>query len=131
MGERHGNGKARLPNGDTYEGHYEFGKRNGQVRTGDLGSWYSLLNIVLVRVGLRTDRNHIIGVFQGVYKFKNGARYIGEYVKNKKHGQGTFIYPDGSRYEGNMHHHEDDSCSCCAGYFCHEIVDTKVYKGVH
>ncbi|XP_035306232.1 radial spoke head 1 homolog isoform X2 [Cricetulus griseus] len=37
----------------------------------------------------------------GVYKFKNGARYIGEYVKNKKHGQGTFIYPDGSRYEGD------------------------------
>ena len=41
-----------------------------------------------------------IHVFQGTYKFKNGARYIGEYVKNKKHGQGTFIYPDGSRYEG-------------------------------
>lgn len=39
-------------------------------------------------------------VFQGVYKFKNGARYIGEYVKNRKHGQGSFVYPDGSRYEG-------------------------------
>ncbi|XP_048202152.1 radial spoke head 1 homolog isoform X2 [Perognathus longimembris pacificus] len=37
----------------------------------------------------------------GTYIFKNGARYIGEYVKNKKHGQGTFIYPDGSRYEGD------------------------------
>uniref|UniRef100_A0A671E112 Radial spoke head 1 homolog n=1 Tax=Rhinolophus ferrumequinum TaxID=59479 RepID=A0A671E112_RHIFE len=44
--------------------------------------------------------NPITNVFQGIYKFKNGARYIGEYVKNKKHGQGTFIYPDGSRYEG-------------------------------
>ncbi|KAG8518593.1 Radial spoke head 1 [Galemys pyrenaicus] len=39
-------------------------------------------------------------VFQGVYKFKNGARYTGEYVMNKKHGHGTFVYPDGSRYEG-------------------------------
>jgi radial spoke head protein 1 len=38
---------------------------------------------------------------QGTYRFKNGARYIGEYVMNKKHGQGTFIYPDGSKYEGN------------------------------
>ncbi len=37
---------------------------------------------------------------QGLYKFKNGARYIGEYKYNKKHGQGTFIYPDGSKYEG-------------------------------
>ena len=27
---------------------------------------------------------------------------MGEYVKNKKHGQGTFIYPDGSKYEGEM-----------------------------
>jgi radial spoke head protein 1 len=33
-------------------------------------------------------------------RFKSGARYIGEYVKNKKHGQGVFIYPDGSKYEG-------------------------------
>lgn len=33
-------------------------------------------------------------------RFKNGARYMGEYMKNKKHGQGVFIYPDGSKYEG-------------------------------
>ena len=33
-------------------------------------------------------------------RFKNGARYTGEYFKNKKHGTGTFIYPDGSKYEG-------------------------------
>ena len=30
-GERHGNGKAVLPNGDTYEGQYEKGKRHGHV----------------------------------------------------------------------------------------------------
>lgn len=35
-----------------------------------------------------------------IFRFKNGARYFGEYTKNKKHGQGTFIYPDGSKYEG-------------------------------
>ena len=27
--ERHGHGKATLPNGDTYEGMYENGKRHG------------------------------------------------------------------------------------------------------
>ncbi|XP_048458966.1 radial spoke head 1 homolog [Rhincodon typus] len=27
--ERHGQGKAILPNGDTYEGAYEHGKRHG------------------------------------------------------------------------------------------------------
>lgn len=31
-GERHGRGKARLPNGDTYDGEYEHGFRSGQVR---------------------------------------------------------------------------------------------------
>jgi len=31
-GERHGRGKAQLPNGDTYDGEYEHGLRSGQVR---------------------------------------------------------------------------------------------------
>lgn len=100
LGERHGHGKARLPNGDTYEGNYESGKRHGQVRKGDRGNWFPQLNIVLVYVGPRTGVHCIVDVFQGTYKFKNGARYVGDYVKNKKHGQGTFVYPDGSRYEG-------------------------------
>uniref|UniRef100_G3R8P9 Radial spoke head 1 homolog n=1 Tax=Gorilla gorilla gorilla TaxID=9595 RepID=G3R8P9_GORGO len=99
-GERHGRGRARLPNGDTYEGSYEFGKRHGQVRTVDLTGWFSLFNTLLANATFNNDMNDIINVFQGIYKFKNGARYIGEYVRNKKHGQGTFIYPDGSRYEG-------------------------------
>ncbi len=37
---------------------------------------------------------------QGTYRFKNGARYVGGYSDNVKHGQGTFYYPDGSIYEG-------------------------------
>ncbi|XP_056611816.1 radial spoke head 1 homolog isoform X2 [Triplophysa dalaica] len=37
----------------------------------------------------------------GTYKFKNGARYIGEWYRNLKHGQGVFYYPDGSKYEGS------------------------------
>lgn len=39
-------------------------------------------------------------VKQGTYSFKNGARYVGHYYQSKKHGQGTFYYPDGSKYEG-------------------------------
>ena len=35
-----------------------------------------------------------------MYKFKSGARYIGEYVENIKEGEGVFHYPDGSKYEG-------------------------------
>lgn len=43
-GERHGHGKARLPNGDTYEGSYEFGKRHGQVRGGGGDGWASCVS---------------------------------------------------------------------------------------
>ncbi len=39
---------------------------------------------------------------KGTYKFKSGARYIGEYIDNKKNGQGLFHYPDGSKYEGKI-----------------------------
>ena len=48
---------------------------------------------------LRKYVGHIV-----YYRFKNGARYTGEWLKNKKHGQGTFIYPDGSKYEGIVSH---------------------------
>ncbi|XP_049916785.1 radial spoke head 1 homolog [Epinephelus moara] len=40
------------------------------------------------------------GVY-GTYRFKNGARYVGDYYHNMKHGQGTFYCPDGSKYEGS------------------------------
>lgn len=33
-GERHGVGKASLPNGDTYEGQYKHGNRHGEVTDG-------------------------------------------------------------------------------------------------
>ncbi len=41
-------------------------------------------------------------MLKGTYKFKSGARYIGEYEENRKHGQGLFHYPDGSKYEGTL-----------------------------
>ena len=38
--------------------------------------------------------------FQGLYIFKDGHRYEGNYANNKKHGHGVFLYPDGSKYDG-------------------------------
>ncbi|CAB3988495.1 radial spoke head 1 homolog isoform X1, partial [Paramuricea clavata] len=32
-GERHGVGKAQLKNGDIYDGHYKYGKRDGPAST--------------------------------------------------------------------------------------------------
>lgn len=38
----------------------------------------------------------------GKYTWSNGAVYDGEYVANKKHGQGVMLYPDKSKYEGEQ-----------------------------
>ena len=56
-------------------------------------------------------------------RFKNGCRYIGEYVRNKKHGQGTFIYLDGSKYEGSW---ADDVRD---GYGVYYYVNGDRYEG--
>ena len=41
--ERHGKGKAKLPNGDVYEGEYSHGKRRGQgTYKWDLFCYYSI-----------------------------------------------------------------------------------------
>lgn len=72
-GERHGKGKARLPNGDVYEGQYKHGYRNGYGK-------------------------YVFRKFKG--KSRN-ACYMGHYENNKKNGQGTFLYPDGAKYEGS------------------------------
>lgn len=33
-------------------------------------------------------------------RFKKGGKYVGNYANNKKHGEGTFFYPDGTKYVG-------------------------------
>ena len=38
----------------------------------------------------------------GVYYFKNGNKYVGEWENDKRNGHGTFYRADGDRYEGNF-----------------------------
>lgn len=56
-------------------------------------------------------------------RFKNGARYLGEYLDNRKHGKGTFYYPDGSRYEGYW---VDDKRN---GYGSYYYINGDTYEG--
>ncbi|KAM4697305.1 LOW QUALITY PROTEIN: radial spoke head 1 homolog [Discoglossus pictus] len=112
-GERHGQGKARLPNGDTYEGQYESGKRHGpgtyRFKNGAryIGDYYH-------------NRKHGVGTFmypdgskyegewaddqrngQGIYTYANGDCYNGEWSSHQRHGQGVYVYSDtGSKYVG-------------------------------
>jgi hypothetical protein len=36
----------------------------------------------------------------GILKWKDGKRYEGEFVNDKREGNGTFIWADGRRYIG-------------------------------
>ena len=36
----------------------------------------------------------------GTYTFSNGAKYVGEFGNDEKHGQGTYTFEDGSKWVG-------------------------------
>jgi hypothetical protein len=36
----------------------------------------------------------------GVFTWKDGKKYEGEYLNDKKHGYGRIVWPDGRVYEG-------------------------------
>jgi radial spoke head protein 1 len=103
-GERHGQGKALLPNGDRYDGDYICGHRHGK-------------GLYIFKSGHRYEGNYVQnkkhgqGIFlypdgskydgewaddlrcgYGVYKYANGDTYEGEWSKNLRHGQGTYTY---------------------------------------
>lgn len=37
----------------------------------------------------------------GVFTWRDGSRYDGEYRNNKKHGKGKYTSPEGKEYEGS------------------------------
>ncbi|NXI42517.1 RSPH1 protein, partial [Galbula dea] len=112
-GERHGRGRARLPNGDTYDGEYERGFRSGQ-------GTYRFKNGARYTGEYLQNKKHGKGVFFypdgskyegdwvddqrhgfGEYTYANGDIYTGEWLNHNRHGQGTYVYKDtGSKYVG-------------------------------
>ena len=92
-GERHGLGKATLQNGDIYEGSYVKGLREGE------GTYKFKVRLKINCICFyRLQYGYLICEINLI--FQNRARYVGFYKANKKHGSGTFYYPDGSIYEG-------------------------------
>ncbi|XP_036898924.1 radial spoke head 1 homolog [Sturnira hondurensis] len=112
-GERHGHGRARLPNGDVYEGSYENGKRHGQ-------GTYKFKNGARYVGEYFKNKKHGQGTFvypdgskyegewvddlrhgHGIYYYVNNDTYTGEWFAHQRHGQGTYIYAEtGSKYVG-------------------------------
>ncbi|KAF7233941.1 hypothetical protein EG68_12403 [Paragonimus skrjabini miyazakii] len=111
--ERHGYGKAILPNGDTYEGYYENGKRHGEgVYRFKNGARYIGFYLENKKHGQGTfyypDGSIYEGTWsdgqrsgQGKYTYINGDTYEGEWRDHVRHGQGTYIFAETKlRYEG-------------------------------
>ncbi|XP_058152271.1 radial spoke head 1 homolog [Dasypus novemcinctus] len=123
-GERHGHGKARLPNGDTYEGSYEYGKRHGQ-------GTYKFKNGARYIGEYVRNKKHGHGTFiypdgsryegewaddqrhgQGVYYYVNNDTYTGEWYAHQRHGQGTYFYAEtGSKYVGSWVHGQQEGAA--------------------
>ncbi|NXU54512.1 RSPH1 protein, partial [Turnix velox] len=112
-GERHGRGKALLPNGDIYDGEYEHGLRNGQgTYRFENGAFYTGNYLLNKKHGQGTffypDGSKYEGEWMndqrhghGVYTYANGDTYTGEWLNHNRHGQGTYIYKDtGAIYMG-------------------------------
>ncbi|KAL0985553.1 hypothetical protein UPYG_G00158530 [Umbra pygmaea] len=94
-GERHGVGKAMLPNGDTYQGMYENGQRSGQ------GTYR-----------FRNGARYIGEYFQnfkhgeGVFYYPDGSKYEGSWVNDQRHGHGIYTYPNKDTYDGEWLRHQ-------------------------
>ncbi|XP_012585485.1 PREDICTED: radial spoke head 1 homolog [Condylura cristata] len=94
-GERHGHGKARLPNGDTYEGSYERGQRHGQ-------------GVYKFKNGARYTGEYVMNKKhgQGTFIYPDGSRYEGEWANDLRHGQGMYYYVNNDTYSGDWFAHQ-------------------------
>ncbi|VDL59150.1 unnamed protein product [Hymenolepis diminuta] len=93
-GERHGYGKAILPNHDTYEGNYENGQRNGE-------GLYIFINGARYFGEYLDNRKH----GKGAFYYPDGSYYQGDWVENKRNGYGIYRYINGDTYEGEWRDH--------------------------
>ncbi|NWV01494.1 RSPH1 protein, partial [Upupa epops] len=93
-GERHGRGKARLPNGDTYDGEYEHGLRNGQ-------GTYRFKNGARYIGEYLQNKKH----GKGTFFYPDGSKYKGDWVNDQRHGYGEYTYANGDSYTGEWFHH--------------------------
>ncbi|XP_050460190.1 radial spoke head 1 homolog [Cataglyphis hispanica] len=89
-GERHGNGKALLPNGDMYVGQYRDGLRDGK-------------GVYVFKNGARYNGEwrHGCKYGQGIFWYPDGTRYEGEWKRDERHGFGVYYYANNDIYEGS------------------------------
>ena len=86
----HGQGSLRLKNGDSYVGEFARGKGDGKMVIK-----YSNGNIY--EGGMMSGQYHL----KGKLTYANGfGFYDGEYVRGYRHGKGTRLFMNGTKYVG-------------------------------
>ncbi|XP_029434819.1 radial spoke head 1 homolog [Rhinatrema bivittatum] len=94
-GERHGHGKARLPNRDTYEGQYANGQRHG------MGTYRFKNGARYIGEYFHNKKSG-----QGTFLYPDGSKYEGDWADDLRQGQGTYFYSNGDTYNGEWLTHE-------------------------
>lgn len=106
-----GQGKAAYTNGDTYDGTYENGVRNGEgtyfyrnTRDKFTGTFVDNQKVGLGRVNYKAG-GFYHGYFkdgkrngEGTFQYPNKDVYSGMWKDDKRHGKGTYVYSD-TKYE--------------------------------
>jgi radial spoke head protein 1 len=105
--QRHGHGKATLPNGDTYEGMYEYGQRNGT------GTYRFKNGARYVGDWLKNKKHG-----KGTFIYPDGSKYEGDWVDDQRCGNGMFYYVNGDTYDGDWRAHKRH------GYGVYTYADT-------
>ncbi|KAF0764936.1 radial spoke head 1 [Aphis craccivora] len=88
--ERHGFGKAILPNGDAYVGTYKNGHRHGRGQ-------YRFKNGAIYQGCYREGLRH----GKGVMRYPDKSKYEGFWIDNKKDGTGVFKFKNNDKFSGS------------------------------
>ena len=120
--ERNGSGYWKLRTGATFVGEFKdhtpngFGmiitwdgfKFIGYVRSwsAQSGKWYDQEDneIDITEFGYNKHGSKFVGEWngQGTFTYPDGTKYVGEFKWGIKHGRGTITYSDGRKYEGEF-----------------------------
>ncbi|GAB5368919.1 hypothetical protein AAMO2058_001360600 [Amorphochlora amoebiformis] len=98
-----GKALAKFSNGDTYDGEYSDGKRNGRGKY----TWSNPSNNDEEDEEEKKPRSVYRGSYKhgkregkGTARFADGGEYRGEWKEGEKSGKGVYFYPNGDSYIG-------------------------------
>ena len=126
-GQFHGVGLCKYPDGSSYHGQWKNGKPEGKgiktladktILSGEWKNGELIKSDRLSNAKVVAKTNSGTGKFgcikgdcangQGIFVYRTGAVYVGEFRNGEIHGSGVCEYKDGSRYEGAWKHRLPD-----------------------